>query len=182
MSGESSPGEQVARLTGVASEPLTEPYTMRMHDDANSVEPMVADQAQPCCGWPRSLPRTMICRRFSRIWRTATGGGAVRFVGLVLHDAAKQVMQVHVLETAEARRVTRRLDGLEMPMKDSASWLGVGNINNRSRFPADGGNAVSGRDGRLRGIGMQSRLLLSAHDRHAPGGRHWVRQFEALCL
>ncbi|MBA5872839.1 MAG: GAF domain-containing protein, partial [Nitrospira sp. CR2.1] len=78
------------------------------------------------------------------------------FVGLVLHDAAKHVMKVHVLETAEARRVTRRLDGLEIPMKDSASaWvyeqqqpIVIPSLANETRFHV-GMEA-------LRGIGVQS--------------------------
>ncbi|HAP38450.1 MAG: sigma 54-interacting transcriptional regulator [Nitrospira sp.] len=78
------------------------------------------------------------------------------FVGLVLHDAAKQVMKVHVLETAEARRVTRRLDGLEIPMKDSASaWVWehqqpilIPSLAEETRFHV-------GMDA-LRGIGVQS--------------------------
>ncbi len=46
------------------------------------------------------------------------------FIGLVLHDPAKQVMKVHVLETVEARGVTNRLDGMEIPMEESASgWV-----------------------------------------------------------
>ncbi|MBA5873877.1 MAG: GAF domain-containing protein [Nitrospira sp. CR1.2] len=78
------------------------------------------------------------------------------FVGLVLHDAAKHVMKVHVLETAEARRVTRRLDGLEIPMKDSASaWVYeqqqpilIPSLAEETRFHV-------GMDA-LRGIGVQS--------------------------
>lgn len=46
------------------------------------------------------------------------------FIGLVLHDPAKHVMRVHVLETAEALGVTTRLDGMEIPMEESASgWV-----------------------------------------------------------
>lgn len=78
------------------------------------------------------------------------------FVGLVLHDAAKQVMQVHVLETAEAQRVTRRLDGLEISIKDSASgWVWehqqpilIPSLAEETRFQV-------GMDA-LRGIGVQS--------------------------
>ena len=46
------------------------------------------------------------------------------FIGLVLHDQAKQVMKVHVLETAGTQGVTKRLDGMEIPMEESASgWV-----------------------------------------------------------
>ena len=46
------------------------------------------------------------------------------FIGLVLHDPAKHVMKVHVLETAESRGVTNRLDGMEIPIEESASgWV-----------------------------------------------------------
>lgn len=46
------------------------------------------------------------------------------FIGLVLHDPAKHVMRVHVLETAEAHRLTRRLDGMQIPLEQSASgWV-----------------------------------------------------------
>jgi formate hydrogenlyase transcriptional activator len=46
------------------------------------------------------------------------------FIGLVLHDPAKHVMRVHVLETAAAHRLTRRLDGMQIPIDDSASgWV-----------------------------------------------------------
>ncbi len=46
------------------------------------------------------------------------------FIGLVLHDQTKQVMKVHVLETAGAQGVTKPLDGMEIPMEESASgWV-----------------------------------------------------------
>ena len=46
------------------------------------------------------------------------------FIGLVLPDLAKHVMKVHVLETAGAQAVTQRLDGMEIPMEESASgWV-----------------------------------------------------------
>lgn len=46
------------------------------------------------------------------------------FIGLVLHDPAKQVMKVHVLETAEAQAATKRLDDMEIPIEESASgWV-----------------------------------------------------------
>lgn len=46
------------------------------------------------------------------------------FIGLVLHDPAKHVMRVHVLETAEAQRMTTRLDGMQIPVEESASgWV-----------------------------------------------------------
>ncbi|MBS0169463.1 MAG: sigma 54-interacting transcriptional regulator [Nitrospira sp.] len=78
------------------------------------------------------------------------------FVGLVLPDAGKHVMKVHVLETAEARRGTRRLDGLEIPMQDSASgWVWehqqpilIPSLAEETRFHV-------GMDA-LRGIGVQS--------------------------
>lgn len=46
------------------------------------------------------------------------------FIGLVLHDSAKGTMNVHVLETSEAHRLTNRLDGLQIPLEESASgWV-----------------------------------------------------------
>jgi formate hydrogenlyase transcriptional activator len=46
------------------------------------------------------------------------------FIGLVLHDSAKGTMNVHVLETTEAHRLTNRLDGLQIPLEESASgWV-----------------------------------------------------------
>lgn len=46
------------------------------------------------------------------------------FIGLVLHDPAKQVMKVHVLETAEAQAATKRLDDMEIPIEESAGgWV-----------------------------------------------------------
>ena len=46
------------------------------------------------------------------------------FIGLVLHDAAKNVMRVYVLETAAAQHHTTKLDGLELPMEESATgWV-----------------------------------------------------------
>ena len=46
------------------------------------------------------------------------------FIGLVLHDPAKHMMKVHVLETAESHRLTKRLDGLQIPIEQSASgWV-----------------------------------------------------------
>ena len=46
------------------------------------------------------------------------------FIGLVLHDPQKNVMKVHVLETAAAHRLTHRLNGLELPIEESASgWV-----------------------------------------------------------
>ncbi len=46
------------------------------------------------------------------------------FIGLVLHDSTKNTMNVHVLETAEAHRLTTRLDGMQIPLEESASgWV-----------------------------------------------------------
>ena len=46
------------------------------------------------------------------------------FIGLVLHDPTKNMMKVHVLETAAAHHLTTRLDGLELPITESSSgWV-----------------------------------------------------------
>ena len=46
------------------------------------------------------------------------------FIGLILHDPAKNLMKVHVLETAAAQHFTTRLDGLELPIDESFSgWV-----------------------------------------------------------
>jgi formate hydrogenlyase transcriptional activator len=46
------------------------------------------------------------------------------FIGLVLHDPLKQVMKVHVLETAAVQHLATRLDGLEFPIEESSSgWV-----------------------------------------------------------
>ena len=46
------------------------------------------------------------------------------FIGLILHDPSKNLMKVHVLETAAAHRLTTRLDGLELPIEESSSgWV-----------------------------------------------------------
>ncbi len=46
------------------------------------------------------------------------------FIGLVLHDPQKNVMKIHVLETAAAQPFTSRLNGLELPMNESFSgWV-----------------------------------------------------------
>jgi formate hydrogenlyase transcriptional activator len=81
------------------------------------------------------------------------------FIGLVLHDPAKHVMRVHVLETAAIHRVTRRLDGMQIPIDDSASgwvWthqrpLIVPTLAEETRYPTG--------MGALRDIGVQSVCL-----------------------
>ncbi len=82
------------------------------------------------------------------------------FIGLVLHDPEKNVMRVHVLERAEARHQTTRLDGLELPIEESSTgwvWthqhpLIIPSLADETRF-AMGMTA-------LRGIGVQSVCLL----------------------
>lgn len=82
------------------------------------------------------------------------------FIGLVLHDAGKRVMKVHVLETVAARHHTTKLNGLELPMDESATgwvWthqqpLIIPSLSEETRF-AMGMTA-------LRGIGVQSVCLL----------------------
>ena len=56
------------------------------------------------------------------------------FIGLVLHDPAKHVMKVHVLETAESRGVTNRLDGMEIPIEESASASPTATPSSRARM------------------------------------------------
>jgi len=129
-----------------------------MHDMMpSSVEPMMADrgaallQVAEVIAAHHDLPSL-----FQDLAQCLPVVAPFDFVGLVLHDAAKHVMQVHVLETAEAKRVTRRLDGLEIPMKDSASgWVWehqqpilIPSLAAESRFQV-------GMDA-LRGIGVQS--------------------------
>lgn len=49
---------------------------------------------------------------------------AFDFIGLILHDPAKNLMKVHVLETAAAHHLTTKLDGLELPIEESSSgWV-----------------------------------------------------------
>ena len=82
------------------------------------------------------------------------------FIGLVLHDPAKNLMKVHVLETAAARPRATGLDGLELPIEESASgwvWthqqpLIIPSLADETRFTI-GMTA-------LRGIGVQSVCLL----------------------
>lgn len=82
------------------------------------------------------------------------------FIGLVLHDPEKNLMQVHVLETAAARPHTTGLDGLELPIEESATgwvWthqqpLIIPSLAEETRF-TKGMTA-------LRGIGVQSVCLL----------------------
>ena len=46
------------------------------------------------------------------------------FIGLILHDPIKNLMKVHVLETAATHHLTTRLDGLELPIeKSSSGWV-----------------------------------------------------------
>ena len=82
------------------------------------------------------------------------------FIGLVLHDPEKNLMKVHVLETAAARPHTTGLDGLELPIEESATgwvWthqqpLIIPSLAGETRF-TKGMTA-------LRGIGVQSVCLL----------------------
>ncbi len=49
---------------------------------------------------------------------------AFDFIGLILHDPARNMMKVHVLETVAAHRLAIRLDGLELPIEESSSgWV-----------------------------------------------------------
>lgn len=46
------------------------------------------------------------------------------FIGLVLHDPSTNMMLVHILETAAAGPLTKRLDGLRLPVEESSSgWV-----------------------------------------------------------
>ena len=134
------------------------PYTMRMHEMMPSnVEPVVADhsaallQVAEVIAAHHDLPSL-----FQDLAQCLPVVAPFDFVGLVLHDATKHVMQVHVLETAEEQRVTRRLDGLEIPLRDSASgWVWehqqpilIPSLAEEARFQV-------GMDA-LRGIGVQS--------------------------
>ncbi len=82
------------------------------------------------------------------------------FIGLVLHDTGKHIMKVHVLETVAARHHTTKLNGLELPMDESATgwvWthqrpLIIPSLSEETRFTM-GMTA-------LRGIGVQSVCLL----------------------
>lgn len=81
------------------------------------------------------------------------------FIGLVLHDSAKGTMKVHVLETTAAHRLTRQLNGLQIPLEESASgwvWmhqqpLVIPSLSEETRFK-------TGMD-TLREIGLQSVCL-----------------------
>lgn len=82
------------------------------------------------------------------------------FIGLVLHDTAKNVMKVHVLETTAGQPKATGLDGLELPIEESsAGWvwtnqqpLIIPSLAAETRFTM--GMKV------LRGIGVQSLCLL----------------------
>lgn len=82
------------------------------------------------------------------------------FIGLVLHDPTKNLMKIHVLETAAARPNGTGLDGLELPIEESATgwvWtnqepLIITSLAEETRFTM-GMTA-------LRGIGVQSVCLL----------------------
>ncbi len=82
------------------------------------------------------------------------------FIGLVLHDPEHNLMKVHVLETAAAWPHRTGLDGLELPIEESATgwvWanqqpLIIPSLAGETRF-SKGMTA-------LRGIGVQSVCLL----------------------
>lgn len=82
------------------------------------------------------------------------------FIGLVLHDPEHNLMKVHVLETAAAGPHRTGLDGLELPIEESATgwvWanqqpLIIPSLAGETRF-SKGMTA-------LRGIGVQSVCLL----------------------
>ena len=134
------------------------PYTMPMHEMIpSSVEPAVADHGAALLQVAEEIAAHHdLPSLFQGLAHCLPVVAPFDFVGLVLHDAVKHVMQVHVLETAEARRVTRRLDGLEIPMQDSASgWVWehqqpilIPSLAEETRFHV-------GMDA-LRGIGVQS--------------------------
>ena len=81
------------------------------------------------------------------------------FICLVLHDPTKQVMKEHVLETAVTHHRATPLEGMELPIEESASgwvWthqrpLFVPSLAEDTRFPM---GMVA-----LRDIGMQSAIL-----------------------
>ncbi|MCS6293929.1 MAG: sigma 54-interacting transcriptional regulator [Nitrospira sp.] len=82
------------------------------------------------------------------------------FIGLVLHDPEKNLMKVHVLETAAARPHRTGLDGLELPIEESATgW--VWTYQQPLIIPSLAGEArfTKGMTA-LRGIGVQSVCLL----------------------
>jgi len=134
------------------------PYTMPMHETiSGNVESAVTDHGAALLQVAEEIAAHHdLPSLFQGLAQCLPVVAPFDFVGLVLHDAAKQVMKVHVLETAEARRVTRRLDGLEIPMKDSASaWVWehqqpilIPSLAEETRFHV-------GMDA-LRGIGVQS--------------------------
>lgn len=134
------------------------PYTMPMHETiSGNVESAVTDHGAALLQVAEEIAAHHdLPSLFQGLAQCLPVVAPFDFVGLVLHDAAKQVMKVHVLETAEARRVTRRLDGLEIPMKDSASaWVWehqqpilIPSLAKETRFHV-------GMDA-LRGIGVQS--------------------------
>ncbi len=82
------------------------------------------------------------------------------FIGLVLHDPTKNMMKVHVLETAAAQPHASRLNGLELPIEESSTgwvWanqqqLIIPSLAEETRFKM-GMTA-------LRGIGVQSVCML----------------------
>ncbi len=134
------------------------PYTMPMHETiSGNLESAVTDHGAALLQVAEEIAAHHdLPSLFQGLAQCLPVVAPFDFVGLVLHDAAKHVMKVHVLETAEARRVTRRLDGLEIPMKDSASaWVYeqqqpilIPSLAEETRFHV-------GMDA-LRGIGVQS--------------------------
>ena len=134
------------------------PYTMPMHETiSGNLESAVTDHGAALLQVAEEIAAHHdLPSLFQGLAQCLPEVAPFDFVGLVLHDAAKHVMKVHVLETAEARRVTRSLDGLEIPMKDSASaWVWeqqqpilIPSLADETRFHV-------GMDA-LRGIGVQS--------------------------
>jgi formate hydrogenlyase transcriptional activator len=62
-----------------------------------------------------------LCRDLAR---RLPGVAPFDFIGLILHDPIKNVMRVHVLETAAVQHLPTSLDGLEFPIEESSSgWV-----------------------------------------------------------
>ncbi len=87
----------------------------------------VTPESGPACG--RDLDDYFVREVWGNVWANQclqchTIGGDAEESGLILHDPTKNLMKVHVLETAAAHHLTTKLDGLELPIEESSSgWV-----------------------------------------------------------
>jgi len=89
------------------------------------------------------------------------------FIGLILHDPTKNLMRVHVLETAAAHPLVSKLDGLELPVEESFSRRG---------------EAIHDGDGGTQRSRSPIRLSVSLDDCHATTWSDWIRESGTPCI